>query len=137
MAEHRPAFGTVQSRRETDRECYRPMGSAAGKQASAPYEVEQLQEARAKLEQLADGSIANLEQFQPFRGQEPTHVIRQHDLHSLFSTEPDLAGGFTDISAYVRDTEGDTSVYIFWREKPGKDEPAPYPDEICPVPVER
>jgi CRISPR-associated endonuclease/helicase Cas3 len=104
------------------------------KQAS-PYEAEQLQEARAKLDQLTDGSIANLEQFHLFGGQELTHVIREHDLHGLFSTEPDLAGGFTDISAYVRDAEGDTSVYVFWREKPADDEPAPRADEICPVPL--
>jgi CRISPR-associated endonuclease/helicase Cas3 len=102
---------------------------------AAPYEPEQLNEARAKLEQLTDGSIANLERFCPFPGHQLTHVIRQHDVHGLFSTEPDLAGGFTDISAYVRDAERDTSVYVFWREKPGGDEPAPHADEICPVPV--
>jgi CRISPR-associated endonuclease/helicase Cas3 len=102
---------------------------------SAPYEMEQLLEARTNLEGLTDGRIANLERFQPFPGEEPTHVIRQHDLHGLFSTEPDLAGGFTDISAYVRDAEGDKSVYVFWREKPGKGEPAPSADEICPVPL--
>jgi CRISPR-associated endonuclease/helicase Cas3 len=102
---------------------------------ASPYEAEQLQEARAKLEQLTDGSIANLEQFHPLRGKEPAYVIREHDLHSLFSTEPDLAGGFTDISAFVRDSERDASVYVFWRERPREDEPAPDPDEICPVPV--
>jgi len=94
-----------------------------------------LEDARKKLERLTDGSIASLEQFHPFPGQELTHVIRQHDLHGLFSTEQDLAGGFTDISAYVRDAERDTSVYVFWREKMGQDQPAPRPDEICPVPV--
>lgn len=102
---------------------------------AAPYEAEQLKEARAKLEQLTDGSIANLEQFHPFPGQKPTHLIRQHDLHGLFSTEPDLAGGFTDISAFVRDSERDMSVYVFWREKPSEDDPAPHTDEICPAPV--
>ena len=102
---------------------------------AAPYEVGQLKEARINLGQLTDGSIANLEQFQPFTGQKPTHVIRQHDLHGLFSTEPDLAGGFTDVSAYVRDAERDTSVCVFWREKPGKDEAAPIRDEICSVPL--
>jgi len=100
-----------------------------------PYEAEQLQDARVKLEQLTDASIANLERLGSFRGQEFTHVIREHDLHGLFSTEPDMAGGFTDISAYVRDAERDTSVYVFWREEPTEDEPAPHADEICPVPV--
>jgi len=100
-----------------------------------PYEAEQLQDARAKLEQLTDASIGNLERLGSFRGQEFTHVIREHDLHGLFSTEPDLAGGFTDISAYVRDAERDTSVYVFWREEPSGGEPAPHADEICSVPV--
>ncbi len=100
-----------------------------------PYEAEELQDARDKLEQLTDGSIANLERLGAFRGQEFTHVIREHDLHGLFSTEPDLAGGFTDISAYVRDAERNTSVYVFWRDEPTGDEPAPHADEICPVPV--
>jgi CRISPR-associated endonuclease/helicase Cas3 len=102
---------------------------------AAPYEAGQLTDARIKLERLRNGSIGNLEHFQPFAGQKPTHVIRQHDLHGLFSTEPDLAGGFTDISAYVRDAERDMSVYIFWREKPDADAPSPHGDEICPVPV--
>ncbi len=105
-----------------------------GNQAG-PYEAKQLEDARAKLEQLTDGGIANLEQFNPFPGKKATHVLRQHDLHGLFSTEPDLAGGFTDISAYVRDAEKDASVYVFWREKGADVQPAPRPNEICPVPL--
>jgi CRISPR-associated endonuclease/helicase Cas3 len=102
---------------------------------AAPYEVEPLKEARIKLEQLTDAGIANLEPFDPIAGHKPTHVLRQHDLHGLFSTEPDLAGGFTDISAYVRDAERDISVYVFWRDKPCPDQPTPVRDEICPVPL--
>jgi len=56
----------------------------------------------------------------------------------LFSTEPDLAGGFTDISAFVRDRERNADVYVLWRkfegDKPEADQPLVHRDELCPVP---
>lgn len=100
-----------------------------------PYEPERLAESRAILEHLSDGSIASLAATGPLPAMEFTHVIRRHDIHGLFSTEPDLAGGFTEISAYVRDAEADTSVYVFWRNKAEDDAGAPQADEICPVSV--
>ncbi len=51
-------------------------------------------------------------------------VIRPHDFFDLFSTEPDLAGGFTDISRFVRDTDNDADVQVFWgdfKETPPND----------------
>lgn len=51
-------------------------------------------------------------------------VIRPHDFFDLFSTEPDLAGGFTDISRFVRDADNDTDVQVFWgdfKETPPND----------------
>lgn len=70
---------------------------------------------------------------------EPEAVIRPDDLFELFSTEPDLAGGFTDISHFVRDQDRNADVQVFWREfdpkrDPSPDEPAPVRDELCPVP---
>lgn len=77
--------------------------------------------------------IANL-----FRNK-PARTIRQHDLHGLFSTEPDLAGGFTDISAFVRDRERNADVYVLWRafegDKPEADQPAVHRDELCSIPI--
>jgi CRISPR-associated endonuclease/helicase Cas3 len=43
-------------------------------------------------------------------------VIRPHDFLDLFSTEPDLAGGFTDISRFVRNQDRNVDVYVFWRD---------------------
>src|SRR5262249_53264968 len=63
-------------------------------------------------------------------------VIRPHDFLELFATEPDLAGGFTDISRFVRDQDRNIDAHVFWRadEFPERSEPAPAADELCPVP---
>ena len=53
---------------------------------------------------------------------------RAIDVHGLFSTERDLFGGFTDISAFVRGTDPDADVTVFWRTWPGKF--APRDDEL-------
>jgi CRISPR-associated endonuclease/helicase Cas3 len=48
-----------------------------------------------------------------------THAIRPDDLHGLFFTEPDLAGGFTNIASYVRDGDRNSDVIVYWREFKG------------------
>jgi CRISPR-associated endonuclease/helicase Cas3 len=62
-------------------------------------------------------------------------VIRPHDFIELFETEPDLAGGFTDVSRYVRDQDRNVDTHVFWRETrwPRDGEPAPAAEELCPV----
>ncbi|MBI3465363.1 MAG: DEAD/DEAH box helicase [Planctomycetes bacterium] len=70
----------------------------------------------------------------------PEAVLRPDDLFGLFSTEPDLAGGYTDVSAFVRSNDRDTDILVFWREfgtKIGPDtnrEGPPRRDELCAVP---
>jgi CRISPR-associated endonuclease/helicase Cas3 len=63
-------------------------------------------------------------------------VIRPHDFLDLFATEPDFAGGFTDVSPFVRDQDRNVDAYVFWRETrvPEPSEPTPAGDELCPVP---
>ena len=46
----------------------------------------------------------------------PDAVVRPDDFHELFSTEPDLAGGFTNVSSYVRDSDRNVDVQVFWRD---------------------
>jgi CRISPR-associated endonuclease/helicase Cas3 len=41
---------------------------------------------------------------------------RAMDVHGLFSTEPDLFGGFTDVSPWVRGDDKNADVTVFWRE---------------------
>lgn len=46
----------------------------------------------------------------------PTPLPRALDIHGLFSTERDVHGGFTDVSAFVRGTDPDADVTVFWRD---------------------
>jgi CRISPR-associated endonuclease/helicase Cas3 len=122
-----------------------------GRKSLAPrYAADEVDAARTVLESadLDDVSPSRLEAYVQTLPDEargalfpyaPTHVIRQHDLHGLFSTEPDLARGFTDISPFVRDRERDPHVYVAWRHfertVPTADQPLVRREEICPVPV--
>ncbi|MHB8898919.1 MAG: type I-G CRISPR-associated helicase/endonuclease Cas3g [Thermoguttaceae bacterium] len=70
---------------------------------------------------------------------EPEVVIRPDDFFELFSTEPDLAGGFTNVAPFVRDQDRNADVHVFWRDfDPAKVrrpmESAPVRNELCPVP---
>jgi CRISPR-associated endonuclease/helicase Cas3 len=48
---------------------------------------------------------------------------RALDVHGLFSTENDVHGGFTDVSAFVRGTDPDLDVTVFWRDWSGDNPP--------------
>lgn len=64
-------------------------------------------------------------------------VIRPDDVYGLFSTEPDLAGGFTNISPFIRTTEPSSDVTIYYREFKGSppiDLADPAADEIVQIP---
>jgi CRISPR-associated endonuclease/helicase Cas3 len=105
----------------------------------APYTVEQINAARERIRTLTDVSPATLASVPLPSRVRPEFVIRQHDLHGLFSTEKDLAGGFTDISDFIRDS-AEADVYLFWRDfqrSPNADEGQlqPEPCELCSVPV--
>jgi len=76
----------------------------------------------------------------------PTPLPRALDVHGLFSTERDVHGGFTDVSAFVRGTDPDLDVTVLWRDWSGKqppqgddlDGPLLEPDrEGCSVPFSR
>jgi CRISPR-associated endonuclease/helicase Cas3 len=114
---------------------------------SAPYEEADLKNARKELEKLDGQEVGPLalrdyaDNLPPQRKEElfryeHIYVLRQHDLHGLFSTEADLAGGYTDVSMFVRNVERETDVYVYWRDfkgKPERREPPPSRDELCPV----
>ncbi|WP_424666822.1 type I-G CRISPR-associated helicase/endonuclease Cas3g [Candidatus Binatus sp.] len=72
------------------------------------------------LEELEKKDKQNVEAaLQP----EPTPLPRALDVHGLFSTERDLHGGFTDISAFVRGADPDADLTVFWREWAGSSPP--------------
>lgn len=49
----------------------------------------------------------------------PSALPRALDVHGLYSTERDVHGGFTDVSAFVRGTDPDLDVTVFWRDWSG------------------
>jgi CRISPR-associated endonuclease/helicase Cas3 len=49
----------------------------------------------------------------------PSPLPRALDVHGLFFTERDVHGGFTDVSAFVRGTDPDLDVTVFWRDWSG------------------
>lgn len=66
-------------------------------------------------------------------------VIRPDDMLELFGTDPDLAGGFTNVSQFVRDSDCNADTQVFWRDFSPKrarrlDECPPHRDELCSVP---
>lgn len=46
----------------------------------------------------------------------PEPCPRAIDVHGLFSTEPDVFGGFTDVSPFIRSQDENADVTVFWRE---------------------
>lgn len=98
-----------------------------------PYEAADIERAKKLVEAFASLSqnkafseaIAGLnackqkDALQP----KPSPLPRALDVHGLFSTERDVHGGFTDVSAFVRGTDPDLDVTVFWRYWTGDSPP--------------
>lgn len=137
-----------------------PKGSGQGKaDRIGPYESVDIDRAKVLLDAFAPVSqtqsfaeaITKLNQqrekdvraaMQP----KPSPLPRALDVYGLFSTERDVHGGFTDISAFVRGTDPDVDVTVFWRDWSGAnpprgddlDGPLLEPEkEACPVSFKR
>ena len=76
----------------------------------------------------------------------PEPCPRAIDVHGLFSTEPDVFGGFTDVSQFVRNQDEIADATVFWREWSSDSElrrsegltgPAFARDEGCTVAIGR
>lgn len=110
---------------------------------AAIYESEPTLGAKAALEKLRESSAAAMDSAlkpkdEPFP--------RAMDVHGLFPTEPDLFGGFTDVSPWVRSDDKNADVTVFWREFDAKKGPGKTDDltgpafdaaEGCAVPIHR
>lgn len=101
-----------------------------------PYEAEDIDRAKRLVDAFAalsrdkafSEAIAGLNEskrkevtdaLQP----KPSPLPRAFDVHGLFSTERDVHGGFTDVSAFVRGTDPDLDVTVFWRDWSGDNPP--------------
>ena len=106
---------------------------------AAPYAADDLDAARALVEQHEDAAPIGLDRGLPSDLEPAGPVIRRRDAVELFDTTPDLNGRDLDVSRYVRD-RGLPDVQIAWRtwsdgEAPPADAPALQRDELCSVPL--
>jgi CRISPR-associated endonuclease/helicase Cas3 len=60
----------------------------------------------------------------------PEPMPRAPDVHGLFATERDVHGGFTDVSAFVRSTDLDSDLTVFWRDWDGKNSAPPKGEDL-------
>ena len=129
-----------------------------------PYEVEDLQRANRILEALVPlsqhkaiyAALKDLAKTAEVRDDlnaaldpRPEPFPRALDVHSLFSTERDVHGGFTDVSVFVRGSDPDADLTVVWRDWDGGPKKAPpsgddmvgppldFAKEGCPVPIYR
>ncbi len=95
----------------------------------APYQAEELRASRERIRQLEDVGPKSLAGIGLPTRERQSSVIRQHDFLGLYSTDKDLAGGFTDISEYIRDSD-ERDVYIGWRDFRKSPNGAPQQEEL-------
>jgi len=108
---------------------------------AAPYTDEQLQHARALLEDVSDAGPSHLPAGLPAEARPASPVLRRTDLLGLFDTTPDLTGCDIDVSRYIRNSD-DLDVQVAWREwdgapknDPPNDMPALHRDELVSVSI--
>jgi CRISPR-associated endonuclease/helicase Cas3 len=87
---------------------------------AAIYEAEPKLGAKDAMDKLRASHTADMDAaLKPKDDEFP----RAMDVHGLFSTEPDVFGGFTDVSPWVRGADKNADVTVFWREFDGKKGP--------------
>lgn len=109
-------------------------GEIARKNA-LPYELSELESARARLLALEGASVSPA----TFSGEESLpfpsgSVLRRSFLFDLFDTSPDLSGNDLDVAPFIR-PEADHSVFVFWRNEPPDEKHPPRRQELCPAPI--
>ena len=128
---------------------------------AGPYEIEALKLGRELVSKLitvcqSENALSAMEALEKLGAQNTTKDMvekaltpspepcpRAIDVHGLFSTEPDVFGGFTDVSPFVRGQDVNADVTVFWRKWRSSAElrqltgPAFVRDEGCPVSVGR
>ncbi|QGJ70640.1 DEAD/DEAH box helicase [Planctomycetales bacterium 10988] len=107
-----------------------------------PYELGDLDTARALLQELPEVGPARLKEVDFEPTPQVHHVIRRKDILELWDTTADLAGNDLDVSRYIRDAE-DQDLQVYWRKWENKENPTdkmppeklPKPDreELCSV----
>jgi CRISPR-associated endonuclease/helicase Cas3 len=108
-----------------------------------PYEAADIKRAKELVDAFAPLSQEKafseaIEELNKTKKNEVTEALkpklsplpRALDVHGLFSTERDVHGGFTDVSAFVRGTDPDLDVMVFWRDWSGDSPPRGDDDDL-------
>ncbi len=82
-----------------------------------------LSQERAFSEAIAEVNTNKDKEVSKALQPKPSSLPRALDVHGLFSTERDVHGGFTDVSAFVRGTDPDLDATVFWRDWSGDSPP--------------
>lgn len=128
----------------------RASGKGRKQDRVGPYEAEDIELARELISKLvllsenqpfADALSQLAKSHEKEVGQalrpKPEPMPRALDVHGLFSTERDLYGGFTDVSAFVRGTDPDADLTVIWREwRHGPTKAPPSGDDLDGPPVD-
>ena len=114
----------------------------ARSEAALPYAWSDLKVASDRVDRLGGSAsisaIERVDQADSYPVPVEGPVLREHHLHDLFDTDPDLSGGHLDVSRFVRGDRMDLDVAVLWRaldHVEPEDAPAPHPDEICKVSI--
>lgn len=135
--------------KESEQKAKRSKGGSTQQEIDVtPYEAEQIQDVRERLEEILNRyqgnlSPATLRQVPaPLALEGP--VLREFMLTDyLFPTDADLSGGHTDVALYLRALDRDVDCYVLWRALPSNqsanglaadEQPPIHRDELCPAP---
>ena len=107
--------------------------------ASVPYDEKDIEESWKIIDQKIGKSMSPLDiKFGGEASRAYDSVIRRPDIINLFDTSPDISGGYTDISRYVRSNEESRDAHVFWRKWDKSKKIPTYKaqnDELCSVPI--
>jgi CRISPR-associated endonuclease/helicase Cas3 len=107
-----------------------------------PYDRSECETALTSLIRIQDASPAALDvglrdhldrALKP-----PNYSLLRHELLDFFDTDSNVSLGYTDVSPFIRGTDPETDVYVFWRDWDGDEPPFGLDvqgDEICQVPI--
>lgn len=107
-----------------------------------PYDRSECERCFDALGSVTDGSPGSLENRLKGVLKEsllpPTYSLLRHELFDFFDTDSNVSRGYTDVSPFIRGTDPETDVYVFWRDW-SEDTPPFYFDvsrnELCHVPI--
>lgn len=106
-------------------------------QQHAPYDEKEISDSREKLDRMDGMSISPGDLPDVKTSKFFDFVPRYRDVVNLFDNMPDLSGGHTDVSRFVRNAQQKLDIDVFWRQDTSNDTTMMMQEkeEICSVPI--